>query len=610
MTTANDEHLVSDDELLFDQDLTAPRPARFDTLPIGPEPATERISRPPPLPLPLTRLYAPAPFTSAAPNPAPLPQQPTFSVPPPPPANAATAAPTPTSSREQSPLRAGEVLAGKYRVHRLSGRVGLGIVAHVRHIELGQRLLLKCLPQEIAAYPDAVTRFLRGARSAMQLQSEHTSRTLDAGRLPSGAPYVVSEALSGCDLREVLRVRGQLGVTEAVDFVLQACESVAEAHLHGLLHRSLNLTNLFTTRRPDGSALIKVLDFGVADLLRGEPLRADDSTFIGFSPFGQSAQLEAFACCSPEQIRGFSELDARTDVWALGAILHELLSGYAVYQADSAPALLAMIAADPAPPVTSFRSDVPTGLESAILRCLEKDRNARFPTLADFATALKPFASAEAEHAVDRITRTLGRSARPSRAAHLGSALIHVGPSPNVPRAIAAEPLAKPGSVVIQQRTALIWSTALVAFGLVGGSLSGVLMATRGGMTAQPASAPAALVPQTHAAQPAAAELRAQPAQAAAAVPMAAVPVAVVPVAPAPGSVNPNASSPAAVPAPAIAPPTMSAAPIVPVAPRPVAPAPQRVAASREVRPQPTTVARRAAAPAPASEADLFDGMN
>lgn len=662
--TANDELMVQDDELLFEPETTAR--GSFELV----EEATARTSRPPPpLPLPPTR-YSPPPYSSVpaipvnattqrmhavrqsapelepivppppqpaypqshlqhsayAPPPqaAPYPAPPRFSQPlvSASPDSMAMSASAGSIPRDQPPVRPGDVIGGKYRVHRLSGRVGLGTVAHVRHLELGQRLLLKCLPQESCAFPDAVSRFLRGARQAMQLQSEHTARTLDAGRLPSGAPYVVSEMLSGCDLREVLRVRGQLGVSEAVDFILQASESVAEAHLHGLLHRSLNLTNLFATRRPDGSPLIKVLDFGVADSLRGEPLRAEDGTYMGFASFGSGSQLEAFACCSPEQIRGFSQLDVRADVWALGALLHELLSGYPLYQAESAPALLAMIAADPPPPVTTYRQDVPTELEKVILRCLEKDRNGRFPTLADLAQALKPFASPEMQSAADRITRTLGRSGRPSRPAHLGSALIHVGPAPQAPRksAPAPVPAAGPGGVMIPQRLALLGSITLVAFGLVGGALAGVLMTTRSAPLAE-SRPPAALVPQTYAAIPAAGERTEALAQRPAEAPITApqlvqtVPATVATIAAQPTAATPIVST---VPTPAVAPPPVqtsapAATPVQtaqPTAPRLAAAPQQRLAVAPS--PRPKEVARKAAAP-PAAEGDgaeLFDGMN
>jgi serine/threonine-protein kinase len=151
-------------------------------------------------------------------------------------------------------------------------------------------------------------------------------------------------------------------------------------------------------------------------------------------------------------------------------VLHELLAGQAVYQAETIPALWASIAADPPTPITSLRSDVPAGLESVILRCLSKDRSARFATVAELAVALKKFASPEAQLAVDRITRTLGRTTHPPPLPGHTAALVHVGPAAH--SAPAPAPLTPPFP--------LLWSTVLVAFGLVGGTLAGVLVATRG----------------------------------------------------------------------------------------------------------------------------------
>jgi serine/threonine-protein kinase len=376
-------------------------------------------------------------------------------------------------AKEDVPLQPGDIVAGKYQVERVVGRVGVGIVAQVRHADLGQRFRLKYLPLELCEAPDAVSRFLLGARRAMRLQSEHTARTVDAGRLPNGSPYVVTEANAGSDMRDVLRVRGVLTVTEAVDFVLQASESLAEAHAQGLIHKNLNLSTLFVTWRPDGTHSIKVQDFGVAESLRADPLRTSDLSGEPITMF-DSNPLEGLGCLSPEQIRNNREIDGGADVWALGCILHQFLSGFPVFTATTVPGLLASIVADPATPITALRSDVPAGLERVILRCLEKNRGARFPSLADFASALRPFASPDAQASADRITRTLGRAQQVPPGTERQFAMIHVGPA-------AAPPTPSP---VINTRSAvvpypLLWSVALIAVGLIGGTIAGVLVATR-----------------------------------------------------------------------------------------------------------------------------------
>jgi serine/threonine-protein kinase len=397
------------------------------------------------------------------------------------------------SAKDELPLQPGDVIAGKYQVERVLGRVGVGIVAQVRHAELGQRFRLKYLPLEVCDAPDAVSRFLRGARRAMRLQSEHTARTVDAGRLASGAPYVVTEANAGSDLREVMRVRGILTVNEAVDFVLQASESLAEAHAQGLIHKNLNLTTLFVTWRPDGSHAIKVQDFGVAESLRADPLRTSDLSGEPVTMMFDSNPQEALGCLSPEQIRSNPEIDGGADVWALGCILHQLLSGFPVFTATTVPGLLASIAADPATPITAVRSDVPAALESVILRCLEKNRGSRFLSLADLANALRRFASPDAQASVDRITRTLGRGSQAPLGMNRKTALVHVGPA-----AASQAPSAGTSARSAVIPYPLLWSVALIAVGLIGGTIAGVLVATR-----LPMQQRAALEPHVYAQQPA-----------------------------------------------------------------------------------------------------------
>jgi serine/threonine-protein kinase len=366
---------------------------------------------------------------------------------------------------EQAPVRSGGVL-----------------VFPVRHVDLGQRFLLKCLIPEACGDPDAVARFLRGARAAIHLTSEHTARTVDAGRFPSDVPYIVSETLSGCDLRETLLRRGALGLTEAVDLILQACEAVAEAHAQGLVHRNLNLSTLFATHRPGGSSFVKVLDFGIADVLSSSLVRTETYMQFGATPCPPPQSDEAIRCLAPEQIRGRKDIDAGADIWALGAILHELLAGSPVYSAGSVPCLLAMIVADPPVPITSVRSNVPAELESVILRCLEKERRARFPSIAEFAVALRTFASPEARGSIERVTRTLAQGRTPI-APVARTALVHVprSPEPEAPKALALAPppaapptAAPPGPAA--SHSSVIWVAAIIALGQIGGAATAVLL--------------------------------------------------------------------------------------------------------------------------------------
>jgi eukaryotic-like serine/threonine-protein kinase len=302
--------------------------------------------------------------------------------------------------RPESIVREGEVLAGKYRVERIPGRSGLGVVVQVRHVDLGQEVTLKFLVPEACAYPEFVQRFVREARSAVKIHGEHVARVTDVGRLESGAPYMVREFLRGPDLSEVLKVRGQLPVAEAVDYIIQACEGVAEGHALGVVHRNLRPTTLIITRRSDGAPLVKVIDFGAAESLHINPFTERSVSLVG-----TSAIMSSLPYMAPEQIRDPQDVDARADVYALGAILHELLTGAPVYQADSAPALLAAVAADGAPPVRDARYDTPGELDYVVLRCLAKNRAVRYASMGELVTALAPFASTTSSAVIQRITR-------------------------------------------------------------------------------------------------------------------------------------------------------------------------------------------------------------
>ncbi len=207
-------------------------------------------------------------------------------------------------------------------------------------------------------------------------------------------------------------------------------------------------------------------DFGVAESLRADPLRTSDLNGEPVTMF-DSNPLEALGCLSPEQIRSNPEIDGGADVWALGCILHQMLSGFPAFVATTVPGLLASIVADPATPITAVRSDVPGGLENVILRCLEKNRGARFPSLADLASALRPFASPDAQASVDRITRTLGRAHQLPAGMDRQVAMVHVGPAV---ASQAPSPAVNARSAVVPYP--LLWSVVLIAVGLIGGTIA------------------------------------------------------------------------------------------------------------------------------------------
>jgi serine/threonine-protein kinase len=293
----------------------------------------------------------------------------------------------------------GDILAGKYRIDRVIGQGGMGMVVAAHHTTLRQNVAIKFLLPEAAKRDDATERFLREARAAVSIQSEHVARVADVGTLDTGSPYMVMEYLTGADLGQILQQRGPLPIPQAIDYVLQACEAIAEAHSLGIIHRDLKPANLFVTQRADGTPLVKVLDFGLSKATKPGALDASltAANVVMGSPFYMS----------PEQIRSLKGLDTRVDIWALGIILYQLITGSRPFEAESLGALFLMIGADQPPPMHPRRPDIPPELEAAILHCLEKDPRVRTQSVAELARALAPFGEQDSHISVERILRVL-----------------------------------------------------------------------------------------------------------------------------------------------------------------------------------------------------------
>jgi eukaryotic-like serine/threonine-protein kinase len=304
-------------------------------------------------------------------------------------------------SDESGVPRPGDVLGGKYEVERVLGAGGMGVVLAARHVELGQRVALKFLNAQYAGNAEVVARFLREARAAAAVQSEHVARVLDVTRTVEGAPYIVMEHLAGTDLDQLLRARGPLPVDEAIDYLLQACEAIAEAHAAGIVHRDLKPGNLFLAHRADGSALVKVLDFGMSKVTATDGSGEQGSLTLPTAVLGSPWYM------SPEQIKSSKNVDHRSDVWALGVVLYKLLTGANAFQAETLSGCFVMIVTEPPAPLRARRPDVPAELEAVILRCLEKDVARRFQNVAELALALLPFAHERSRLSVQRIARVL-----------------------------------------------------------------------------------------------------------------------------------------------------------------------------------------------------------
>ena len=302
----------------------------------------------------------------------------------------------------------GETIAGKYVIDGLCGRGGLAVVLSAMHAGLGQRVAVKMLLQEWSGDDEVVRRFVREGRAVTRIKSEHVVRVFDVGTLETGAPYLVLEYLEGHDLDEVLSMWGPLPIPTAIDWVLQAVEAIAEAHAYGIVHRDLKPANLFLTQRADGSACIKVLDFGLSKVtdpgMCGASAKLTRPTDVMGSPHYMA----------PEQLRASSQADARADLWALGAVLHELLTKQPPFQGETMPQICATVLTQPPPRLSTLRENVAPELERAVLRCLQKDPNERFATAAELARALSPFGSEVARRSCERIERVVETGGRAS----------------------------------------------------------------------------------------------------------------------------------------------------------------------------------------------------
>ena len=291
----------------------------------------------------------------------------------------------------------GEIFAEKYRIERVLGRGGMGVVFAATHIHLHQRFALKLLLPAAALEPETVQRFMREGRAAAKIKSEHVARVIDVGGLPGGTPYLVMEHLEGMDFAELLDGERQLPYTLAVDYVLQASEAVAEAHALGIVHRDLKPSNLFLATQGDGREIVKVLDFGISKMI--EP---------GLDMTRTAAMMGSPLYMSPEQLRSARDVDPRADLWSIGVILYQLIAGTPPFVAASLPELCALVLSNPTRWLHRNVSDVPTTLSRVIATCLRSNVAERYVNLADLADALAPFGSAAARVSAERIVALLG----------------------------------------------------------------------------------------------------------------------------------------------------------------------------------------------------------
>jgi serine/threonine-protein kinase len=458
----------------------------------------------------------------------------------------------------------GQVLGGKYRVDRVLGAGGMGMVVAATHLQLDERVAIKFLLPEALQNQEAVARFGREARAAVKIRGEHVARVIDVGSFDNGAPYMVMEHLDGRDLSALIEERGALPPADAVDAVLQALEALAEAHALGIVHRDLKPANLFLTRRPDGTPSVKVLDFGISKVTNAS---ASDNAMTK-----TSAIMGSPLYMSPEQMTASRDVDARTDIWAIGVVLYELLSGRAPFRAETLPEICGLILTAAPPAIRNFSRATPEQLQNVVLRCLEKDRARRFQSVSELAQALAPFGSRATSRSIERISRILGATSAAYEAPE------------SVPRVVQANGGTQSNwgqTNPPRSNTVPLMVAAAAAVVLVGG-LGGLWFWHS--KSAAPEQATAASAPSV-----------------------------VAQVAPKAGAGLSPESAPAVVPAPVAAPSVPSTAPAVATQashPKPVAAQPALAKPVPAAKPGPAVAAIPVAAPAPKAKKSAEDMMS
>ncbi len=340
------------------------------------------------------------------------------------------------------PIAVGQLLDGKYRVEALIGEGGFGAVVRARHEATAQAYALKILLEARDAH--TIARFRREARASAGIDSDHVTKVHDVGQLDGGAPYMVMDLLEGCDLDALVGERGPLPVAEAVEYVLQACEPLAAAHAMGLVHRDIKPSNLFLTRRSDGTPFIKLLDFGIS-----KHALSDTAAITATGDVLGTPQF-----MSPEQLVSSRDVDARSDIWSLGASLHELIAGKPPFDAPTLAEVLAAVLRQDPVPLRQLRHNVPEAVEQAVLRCLEKDPLERYASVAELASVLAPHAPPRARASADRTQRALESAPTVRTPPQADDATQVVDPTPAWTSLPAAPPVPRASPIPRRRRPA------------------------------------------------------------------------------------------------------------------------------------------------------------
>ncbi len=282
----------------------------------------------------------------------------------------------------------GDVIAGKYEVERVIGEGGMGVVVSAMHVELQERVAIKLMLPSLVGHTESATRFAREARATVRIKSEHVARLFDFGKLPDGSPFMVMEYLEGETLAQQLNRTTSIELSRAIDIVIEACAGVADAHRLDIIHRDLKPENLFLARTGDDRVVVKVLDFGISK-----------ANLKNLSPTRTEGGMGTPAYAAPEQLRCAGDAGPEADVWSLGVVLFELLTGRLPFQAGSFAEMCAAVLTQRAPHPCEIRPEIDESLDAVVMRCLEVEPAQRYSSVIQLAVALGPYAS-ETGHAI------------------------------------------------------------------------------------------------------------------------------------------------------------------------------------------------------------------
>jgi serine/threonine-protein kinase len=336
------------------------------------------------------------------------------------------------------------MIAGKYRIERLVASGGMGLVYRAWQPLLDRRVALKIVRPELLQHDHMEARFLTEARVLAKLETEHVCRVLDGGKLDDGAPYMVLEYLDGADLRTVLNDAGCLEIPRCVDLVLQLLEPLAEMHAMGMVHRDIKPENLFVTRTKGRSECIKLLDFGICGTRSDFEAEAQAEEILGSPQY-----------MPPEQLATPCVLDERGDIWSVGVVLYELVTGQVPFDGESLPAIYGQILARPTPDLRAIRPEAPAELNRVIQRCLAKQPSDRFANVGELAAALAPLGADHNRVSVERVRNTL----KP--------------PSPDTPPPLPQATALRRGSTTVRRKAKSTRAFPRLAAALLAGALLG-----------------------------------------------------------------------------------------------------------------------------------------